>query len=475
MKTKANSFALTAIQHPWVSDLLTHKQLLVDGLKRFDSPLNIHCLTPFQENIQQFKAVFEKYGLKHQIYFARKANKSKAFVREAKKLMIAVDTASYRELAQAIELGLDASHLVCTAAVKNRKLLELALDYHIEIAVDNRDECLLIQQIAQEKNTRARINVRIAGFYFVGQVMPSRFGFPINQVAELLAETRLGGIFDRLDYLGLHFHLNGYSIPQRAEALLQSLTLIDELKEAGFNTKSLDFGGGFLVNYLASQQQWQDFMLGLKSAALGERAALTYQNDPLGMTVLDGRIYGEPTVYPYYSGCTKADFLSEILCYKNKNGLAIHELLAGYDLQLRIEPGRSALDQAGITVAKVAFRKQDTQGATLIGLEMNRTQLRSGSADFLLDPVHIPLQENTQGKPVNAYLVGAYCLELELILKREIQFNQLPEVGDILVFINTAGYMMHFYESEAHLFELAKNVVYAPKTKTFQLDDTDAL
>lgn len=48
----------------------------------------------------------------------------------------------------------------------------------------------------------------------------------------------------------------------------------------------------------------------------------------------------------------------------------------------------------------------------------------------------------------------------ELILKRKIVFKQMPEVGNFIVFINTAGYMMHFYEFEAHLFDLANNLVW---------------
>ena len=125
-----------------------------------------------------------------------------------------------------------------------------------------------------------------------------------------------------------------------------------------------------------------------------------------------------------------------------------------------MEPGRSLLDQCGLSIAQVAFRKTDSAGNLLVGLAMNRTQLRSSSADFLVDPIHIPKQpkENNLSMQSHGYLVGAYCLEQELILKRKLTFQQYPEVGDLIAFPNTAGYMMHFFESEAHLFELAANV-----------------
>src|SRR5690606_9297660 len=140
-------------------------------------------------------------------------------------------------------------------------------------------------------------------------------------------------------------------------------------------------------------------------------------------------------------------------------------------ISMRMEPGRSALDQCGITVARVAFRKRDSQGNLLVGLEMNGTQLRSSSADFLLDPIHIPSATVTNSvSPVDGFLVGAYCLEQELILKRRIRFKAYPQVGDLVVFVNTAGYMTHFYESEAHQFELASNVFFDVGTRRITED-----
>jgi len=75
-----------------------------------------------------------------------------------------------------------------------------------------------------------------------------------------------------------------------------------------------------------------------------------------------------------------------------------------------------------------------------------------------LDPIHITHQSTEQQEAVSGYLVGGYCLEQEFLLKRKIQFATYPQVGDLIVFPNTAGYMMHFFESQAHQFALASNV-----------------
>ena len=82
---------------------------------------------------------------------------------------------------------------------------------------------------------------------------------------------------------------------------------------------------------------------------------------------------------------------------------------------------------------------------------MNSTQMQSSSADYLLDPFLIPREPSLSSNSVSVYLTGAYCLESDLLLKRKVTFPHEPAVGDFIMFVNTAGYMMHFYESEAHL------------------------
>jgi len=72
---------------------------------------------------------------------------------------------------------------------------------------------------------------------------------------------------------------------------------------------------------------------------------------------------------------------------------------------------------------------------------------------------------------VEVYFTGAYCLERDVLLKRKISLPKLPEINDVVVFVNTAGYMMHFFETQAHLFELATNLVYNEKSDSIRLSD----
>ena len=109
-------------------------------------------------------------------------------------------------------------------------------------------------------------------------------------------------------------------------------------------------------------------------------------------------------------------------------------------LELRCEPGRSVLDGCGMTLAAVAFTKTSRDGEQLVGLHMNRTQLRSTSADVLLDPrlVRDP-DADTPRQVDDAFLVGAYCIEEELLLRRRFSFPQGVSRTDTVAFLIDAG------------------------------------
>lgn len=443
-------------------DALSDTAQLADLFAQHGSPLNLHHLGPFGDNYRAYADLLDQHNLKHLIFFARKANKSKAFVQAAQQLGFGVDTASYRELAQALELGNAPEKLVLTAAIKPAKLVRLALENDVLIVLDNVDECVLVDTLAREMGKTAIVGIRISGFTVAGEQLYSRFGFPVDDAVAFISQ--MGATYPNLQFKGFHFHLNGYSRHERGAALATTIACADSLREMGIATDFIDIGGGLLVRYLQEQSQWETFMHELKRAVRGEREPITFGNNPLGLQLVAGKIYGEPNVYPYFNTTPKATFLAEVLDYRAATGETVAAQLRNRAIELRLEPGRSLLDQTGITVAQVAFRKWDSRGDLLVGLEMNRTQMYSSSADFLLDPLLVYRDDPRPTLPpaaseIMGYFVGAYCLEQDIILKRKIPFARVPEIGDWVCFPNTAGYMMHFYETEAHLFELATNLV----------------
>lgn len=446
---------LTLQQHPALLDRL---------IQKYCSPLNILCLEPFESNARDFASVFEETDARYAILFARKANKCRAFVKRAGEMGLGVDTASHRELEQALEAGVPAPRIVLTAAVKEERTLRLALLNDVLIILDNDDECRLVDGLARSLNRTALVGLRLSGFSIGETKLYSRFGFDIDKVEAFIRRVFVApDESSSLKYRGLHFHLNGYSTAERGAALHACLSLAEGMENRfGLRTRFIDMGGGCLVNYLESKEQWEDFDRQLRRAVKGERDPLTFNNDGLGYSMIDGEIHGRLASYPYYNETTRKTFLREVLLSRDPNyAETAVDRARRQKIELRLEPGRSLLDQSGVTVARVAFRKRDSRGDLLVGLEMNTSQMQSSSADFLLDPFHIPREGSNRSGPVSAYLTGAYCLEGDLLLKRSVGFSREPEVGDFVMFVNTAGYMMHFHESQAHLFDLAKNLVYA--------------
>lgn len=75
---------------------------------------------------------------------------------------------------------------------------------------------------------------------------------------------------------------------------------------------------------------------------------------------------------------------------------------------------------------------------------------------------------------MEGFLTGTYCTESDLITWRRLRFPLGVARGDLLVFPNTAGYLMHFVESRAHQFPLAANLVVSPDLGEIRPDPVEA-
>ena len=437
----AGAVPLRARLEPWHEDLAARPERIADWMAAHGSPLNLIEPAPMGRNAAELTQAASARGLDLRIFFARKANKALALVDEAMSLGLGVDVASEQELRQALERGVAAEDIVVTAAIKPRALLELCAESGAVVVIDNADELRLLSEVASPLLEPARIALRLAPTPHPGAV-PTRFGMTARELAAL-DELSSG----ELSVTGVHFHLDGYSAEQRVMAIGESLGVADFLRDRGHPLAFLDMGGGIPMSYLESAAEWESFWAEHERAGRSDRAEVTFDGHALGKT------------YPYHQAPIRGDWLGRILDAQLANGTVAQELRAR-GLELRMEPGRALLDGCGMTVARVEFRKQRADGTWLIGLAMNRTQMRSTSDDFLVDP--LLLRPPAHGEPtaaIDGYLVGAYCVERELISWRRFRFPAGVAVGDLVAFPNTAGYLMHILESASHQIPLARNLV----------------
>jgi len=442
---------LTARLEPWMTELVENPKLCQELLTKYGSPLNVHNFSSMARNITELREAAAEYEVDFQIYLARKANKTLGAIDKAFAEGCGVDVASFHELDQCLKRGISSDSLIVTAAVKSQALLELAVQNNVVLSLDNEDEVDDLLQIANATNTPARVALRLASAD--PQIPPTRFGLSAERWLEFL-----GGVTNQkaLEVIGVHFHLNGYDGGQRAAVLQESLELVDALRQQGHSVKFVDMGGGIPMSYLDDSIQWRGFWEALAELPEGDES-LTWKADRLGATGPQA----SKALYPYHQQLIRGPWLEQILTTKGADGSqSVAEMLNERGIQLRCEPGRSLLDGCGLTLSQVAFTKERSDGVSLVGLHMNRTQCRSTAADFLVDPLLVKTagRHSRQLAPYSGFLVGAYCIEEELILRRRFEFPQGVAKGDIVAFPNTGGYLMHIIESASHQLPLAKNL-----------------
>lgn len=428
---------LTGRREPWMDDLLGDPRVVTELLDRFGSPVNVVEPSALGRNAAELVGAGRDMGVRIRVFYARKANKTHALVMQAIKDGHGVDVASLAELSQALDLGMSPERVIVSAAIKSDALLQLAVESGVTISVDHVAELRRIARISRSDRPTA-VAPRLAPRPAPG-VPPTRFGE--------LAGIWLGALNEPIDGVavtGLHVHLHGYAVADRARAIAEAAGLSRELGKRGHRLRFLDLGGGVPMSYLDDVAEWAAFWQEFRGST--EPEAITWRDHPLG------------TVYPYHQSPTRGEWLRELLATRPDGGETCAELLNGAALALHLEPGRSLTDGCGITLARVSFVKRRSDGVPLVGLEMNRTQCRSTSDDFMVDPVLVRTQPD--GEPYDGFLVGAYCIEDEIILRRRMHFPHGVSPGDVIALINTGGYLMHILESASHQLPLAKNVVW---------------
>lgn len=430
--------ALSGRLEPWMTDLLSDPDAVAGLLEVFGSPVNVHNTDAVARNAAELVDAGDSLGVDVRIFYARKANKTHAMARAACDAGHGVDVASFAELNQVLDLGVPPERIIVSAAIKSDALLRLAVSAGVTVSVDHIAE---LERIAALGCPQRPVPVapRVALGPETG-VPPTRFGELPDVWADALTR-RLAAV----RVVGLHVHLNGYAVGDRAVAIREATALAGLLRTSGHEPEFLDLGGGVPMSYLDDAAEWSAFWAALRSEHPSEQ--ITWRDHELN------------TVYPYHQELIRGRWLEELLRAQPGEDLrTCADLLLDAGLRLHLEPGRSLADGCGLTLARVAFVKTRSDGVPLVGLAMNRTQCRSTSDDFLVDPILVRTQPPSEA--VDGFLVGAYCIEDELILRRRMHFPQGVAAGDIVALINTGGYLMHILESASHQLPLAKNVLW---------------
>jgi diaminopimelate decarboxylase len=462
---------LTPVISPVINEFITQQDIIESLTNSFATPLNILFPQQLSHNINMFKHVFKKYHLNAKIYYAHKANKSQALVRQAKHDGVYLDAASEKELHDALISGFTGSEIEVTGP-KSPSFLLLSLQHNCLIQVDNLSELEQIVVIHKKTNykQKIRILIRFSGFSSADTkfaTKDSRFGIPIKHAKKTL--DFLLAHKDILAFQGFSYHLDSNTPKEKAVALENLIALYELFQEAGVPAAIINMGGGFKTNYIASDKEWNSFIENLKQAALGNIPPITWHNANFGYYKEENRVRGSNNFYEYFNRVAGADYLDEILSVQlpAMQNVTAAQMIGDLMLQLFIEPGRSLLDQTGITVTKVNFVKESSGGEILIGLDMNRSNLASTDQEMMLDPVILYKRRDKTTQQFGVYFIGNLCLESDFIYKHKTFIDQLPQPGDLIIFVNTAAYNMDFTESETIQQRIAKKIAVIKRKNTF--------
>jgi diaminopimelate decarboxylase len=466
------ALTLTPKVHPVIKDFLADQAKLQELVKALGSPLNVMFPELVHENVEAFNGLFKKHGLRGKVFFAHKTNSSDSLVRQLAHENACLDVSSLNELRHGLSSGFTGDRIEATGP-KNREFLALALQQGITISIDSIWELNQVLELRQflKLQKPTKVLIRLSGFHadhsrFLNK--GSRFGITINELEEafdILEENE-----DALDFMGFSFHLDTVSITERAVAIENCIELYEDALGRGFEPRVLCIGGGFKVNYLESEQEWNEYTSALKEAVLGTGPSMTWQGNAFGMYAEKGKLRGNFNSYNYYDDKSGPDFLDEILSHQfpNLSDKTAGALLRDNMIELWIEPGRSLVTQTGITVASVNNLRPSSTGDQLVNLNMKRQDVTFLDQEIFVDP--IVLNQTTCEKPgkYGVFFAGNLCLESDLVYRHKTFLSQLPEPGDLVVFPNTSGYFMDFSATNSMMEPIARKVAVRQRNGKFE-------
>jgi diaminopimelate decarboxylase len=234
---------------------------------------------------------------------------------------------------------------------------------------------------------------------------------------------------------GFAFHVPGYESSDRVKMIKVACEKLIEAADLGLTPSRIDIGGGYKTAY-ADPDVWKE-----KHAT---------ERDFMGNVK-------PPKIYPYAAKLSGPAQLREILA-DAKEVIAATSAKLERQVMIDIEPGRSLLEQAGITVFRVRAVRAVGERSVVVVDGNSRDLADSFGSEFLVDPLLLTARE-VSPETFSAAIVSNTCKEDDYLARRFVPLPFKPVTGDLLVYVNTAGYEMDSKESSFHRLPIPTKVV----------------
>ncbi len=362
-------------------------------VSEFSTPLWIIDEATIVQGVESYRLGLQDYP-DSEIFYAGKAFLCLAMCHLLKKLGLGLDVVSEGELYTACKAGIAAEKICMHGNNKSRQELRAGLEYgDVLVVVDNLSELSMLSELAASLGKKARILFRV-----IPGVEPdthqhiktgqhdSKFGIALSEISEAVSKAMS---MDTIELVGLHAHIGSQA--KEIEPYLDNIDIFAELAlnlkaELSFELRTLDVGGGLGIKYSEA-------------------------DSPVSST----------------------DW-AKAVTERVKNAFADRKLALPH---LMIEPGRSIIGPAGVTVYKVGHCKQLPQGKRFISVD-------GGMADnprpMTYQSVYTACLANRANAAPTKHpqtIVGKYCESGDIIIK---EAYLEAESGDLIAIFGTGAY-----------------------------------
>jgi diaminopimelate decarboxylase len=385
--------------------LMCNGVALADIAAKTGTPCYVYSAAAILANYRAYEGALQ--GAPHTICYAMKANGNLAILRLLARAGAGFDIVSGGELYRVLKAGGDPAKVVFSGVGKTSEEIDAALAAGIfAFNCESEPELALVDALAHRRGIQARVALRVnpdvhaaTHAYISTGSLAHKFGIDIGEAAAVYERARQ---LDNLLLEGVSCHIGSqqFDFEPVMKAADRVLELIAVLRAKGFDIRHIDLGGGLGIAYKPDDP----------APLIGEFAA------------------------------------------------ALREKVAGYDLHLFLEPGRSIVGNAGVLLTRVLYRKKGGEKEFVVVDAAMNDLIRPA----LYDAHHeiLPLRAaSTGGCTLRADVVGPVCESGDFLA----QDRQMPEVfpGDLLA-ICTAG---------AYGFAQASNYNARPRPAEVLIED----
>ncbi|WP_047980000.1 diaminopimelate decarboxylase [Ornithinibacillus contaminans] len=242
---------------------------------KYGTPLYVYDVSIIRQRCRAFVDTFGKLGVKAQVAYASKAFSSIAVLQVIKQEGLSVDVVSEGELYTALQAGIDPKRIHMHGNNKSQRELEMAITHKIGcIVVDNFNEITLLTDLLKKHQYKMDVIIRVTPgiksdthHYIMTGNEDSKFGFDLHngQAEEAFAQLMNN---EWIRFKGFHCHI-GSQIFDTDRFVLATNILFEKISDwkttYNYIPEVLNLGGGFGIRYTDSDRPipLQDYVVRL--------------------------------------------------------------------------------------------------------------------------------------------------------------------------------------------------------------------